>query len=97
MIAVVLVNSLVILSAVIIHYEFLSRMTILMPEIKIRHRFRIVIGVCGALVAHTLEVWLFAFAYYFMHGAKGWGYFDGNFNGSLMDCVYFSFSTTPYY
>ena len=28
-----------------------------------------------------------------MHGAKGWGYFEGNFNGSLMDCVYFSFTT----
>ena len=56
MIAVVLVNSFVILSAVIIHYEFLSRMTVLMSEIKIRHRFRIVLGVCGVLVAHALEV-----------------------------------------
>jgi len=93
MIAIILVNSSVILSAVIIHYEFLSYLTVLMPKIKVRYRFRIVIGVCGALVAHTLEIWIFAFAYYFMHNAKEWGYFQGNFDGSVMDCVYFSFTT----
>jgi hypothetical protein len=28
-----------------------------------------------------------------MHNADGWGNFDGNFGGSLYDCVYFSFTT----
>lgn len=28
-----------------------------------------------------------------MHHAAGWGHFEGNFDGSLMDCVYFSFTT----
>ncbi len=28
-----------------------------------------------------------------MHHADGWGEFDGNFEGTLLDCVYFSFTT----
>jgi len=92
-ITLVLINSMVVVIAVIIHYEFLFRLTGLLPKMKIRHRFRIVFGVYGALVAHAIEIWVFAFAYYFMHQASGWGNFEGNFDGSLMDCGYFSFTT----
>lgn len=88
-----LVNLLVIATAVMIHYEFLYRFTNIMPQLKIRHRFRIVLGVFAALTAHAAEVWVFAFSYYLMHKSDGWGYFQGNFEGSLMDCVYFSFTT----
>ena len=28
-----------------------------------------------------------------MHKADGWGYLPGNFKGSLLDCVYYSFTT----
>jgi hypothetical protein len=84
---------LVIAIVVIIHYEFLYRFTLLMPALKVRHRFRIVLGVFGALAAHSLEVWIFALSFYWMHNADGWGNFDGNFGGSLYDCVYFSFTT----
>lgn len=92
-ISVFLVNSLVVIAAVIIHYEFLYRLTLLVPKLKVRHRFRIVLGVCGALVAHAVEVWIFAAAYFFMHRTDGWGSLEGNFDGSLPDCVYFSFTT----
>lgn len=79
-------------AAVLIHYEILYRLTSAIPKMKIKHRFRIVVGVFGALIAHVIEVWLFAFAYYFMIQAEGWGALQGNFNGSLLDCVYFSFT-----
>ena len=92
MIVVFLVNTLIVVTAVIIHYEFLYRLTLLLPRIQVRHRFRIVLGVGGALLAHAVEVWIFAIAYYLMHRADGWGYLEGNFNGSLMDAVYFSFT-----
>jgi hypothetical protein len=58
-----------------------------------KHRFRIVIGVFTALVAHAVEVWVFGLVYYVQHHADGWGHFQGNFDGSLLDCVYFSFTT----
>lgn len=88
-----MLNSLVVIVAVIIHYEFLFRLTLLLPKMKVKHRFRIVLGVGGALVAHAVEVWIFAFAYFFMLRTPGWGYLAGSADGSLMDCVYFSFTT----
>lgn len=65
-----------------------------MPKIGIGiHRFRIVIGVFIALIAHCVEVGIFAVTYYFMHHAEGWGTLDGNFSGTVMDCIYYSFTT----
>lgn len=93
MITVVAVNLIVIGITVMIHYEFLYRVTVLLPELKIRHRFRIVLGVFAALTAHAVEVWIFAISFFLMHRAAGWGHLEGNFNGSLLDCVYFSFTT----
>ncbi|HQR99557.1 MULTISPECIES: potassium channel family protein [unclassified Polaromonas] len=93
MLTVVLANIAVVSIAVIIHYECLLRLTLLLARVKIRHRLRILLGVGGALLAHAVEVWVFAFAYYFIHHAETWGGLTGNFNGSLMDCVYFSFTT----
>jgi hypothetical protein len=92
-ITVFIVNMLVIALAVVIHYEFLYRITVLMPTLKIRHRFRIVLGVFLALTAHAVEVWIFGISYYFMNQAENWGFLKGNFNGSLLDCVYFSFTS----
>ena len=93
MLTVFAVNIMVIAIVVIIHYEFMFRFTLLMPRLKVRHRFRIVLGVFGALCAHAVEVWIFALSFFWMHHADGWGEFEGNFEGSLMDCVYFSFTT----
>ena len=89
---VFLINCLVVATAVLVHYEFLFRLSAVIPKIQIKHRYKIVFGVFGALVAHAVEIWLFALAYYLMHKAEGWGELTGNFNGSLMDCVYFSFT-----
>jgi hypothetical protein len=83
----------VIAVVVVIHYEFLYRFTVVMPLLKVRHRFRIVFGVFGALAAHALEIWVFALSYFWMHHAQGWGHFEGNFKGTLLDCAYFSFTT----
>lgn len=93
MLAVWVINSGVVALAVIVHYEILFRLSAFIPHLRIRHRFRIVLGVIGGLLAHVVEIWLFALAYYFMDRAEGWGYLQGNFDGSLLDCAYFSFST----
>ena len=89
---VFLINCLVVATAVLVHYEFLFRLSSVIPKMQFKHRYKIVFGVFGALVAHAVEIWLFALAYYLMHKAEGWGELTGNFNGSLMDCVYFSFT-----
>ena len=78
--------------AVIVHYEFLYHVSLYIPKMRIRHRYRIVFGVVGALIAHAFEIWIFAIAYYLMNQADSWGKLTGNFDGSLMDCAYFSFT-----
>lgn len=93
MVSVVLINTAVVIGVVIIHYECLLRLNDWLPRLRLWSRFRIVVGVFGALVAHALEVWCFALAYYLMANAAGWGTLSGNVDGSLMDCVYFSFTT----
>lgn len=90
--SVFLVNCLIITLAVLIHYEFLYRISLAIPKMKIKHRFRIVFGVFGALFAHTIEIWLFSIAYYLIPQIQGTGYLEGNFDGSLLDCVYFSYT-----
>lgn len=88
-----LIICLVVALCVVVHYEFMYQMTRMMPKINIKHRFRIVIGVIGAMVAHSVEVWIFAVAYYWLHRANDWGTLMGNFDGSLMASVYYSFTT----
>ena len=77
---------------VIVHYEFLYRVTAIIPMMNIKHRYRIVFGVFAALIAHAIEIWIFALTYYFMNKSDGWGKLSGNFDGSLADCGYYSFT-----
>lgn len=93
MITVYIVNLLIVGVAVMIHYEFLHRITLMMPKMKIRHRFRIVLGVFFALTAHAAEIWIFGIAFYLMNKSDDWGSLTGHFDGSLLDCVYYSFTS----
>ncbi len=94
MLATFIVNGLLITLAVLIHYEALFRLSKWMPLLNIRkHRSRILVAVFGILCAHVLEIWLFAFGYYFMSGFEVFGQLAGNFDGSLLDCSYFSFTS----
>ena len=93
MLKVFLLNGALIALVVVIHYEFLLQFTRLIPRLPIKHRFRIVFGVLVALTAHTVEVWIFGAAYYWMDAAEGWGQLQGNFDDTLMSAVYFSFTS----
>lgn len=93
MLGIIAINFIVVGLVVGIHYEFLYRMTALLPRLPVRHRARIVLGVFGALTAHAIEVWIFALAYYGMLHWAHIGHFIGHFNGTLLDCAYFSFTT----
>lgn len=88
-----LINILVIALVVLIHYEFLYRMSNGISKMKVKHRYRIVFGVYGALIAHSIEVVLFSFVYYVLAWFKNLGSLTGDFNGSLMDSIYFSYTT----
>lgn len=90
---ITVINLMVVATTVLVHYEVLYRLTNWLPGIAVKHRYKIVIAVAGGLLAHILEVWIFAIAYYLMAVKLGWGEFTGSFSGSLLDCFYYSFTT----
>jgi len=55
MLEVFLVNSLVISIAVIIHYEFIYRISSYIPKMKVKHRLRIVISVFSSLIIQKAD------------------------------------------
>ena len=92
---VTLLNSLIVIIVVLIHHESLVRLSGILESLhhtRTRH-FRLIVAVFGILIAHTIQVWLFASIYYFMHHAEGWGELAGNFSGAFIDAVYFSYTT----
>lgn len=93
MVTITILNTIIVVVVVLIHYELLYQLTVLIPRLNISHRFRIAVGVLGAIVAHILEIWIFAIAYYIMHHADRHGGFQGNFDGSILDAAYYSFTT----
>jgi hypothetical protein len=79
--------------AVSIHYEMLNWLSIKVPTLTISNRRRVLLALFGAIMAHVVEIWLFAIAYYFMIHYDKMGALEGNFDGSLSDCFYFSITT----
>ena len=84
---------LIVALVVLLHYEFLFQLTRLMPILRLKYRYRLVLGVFGALLAHVVEVLLFGATYLLMHRHEGLGYLEGRFDITLPDCIYFSFTT----
>jgi hypothetical protein len=93
MLAITLINVGLIALAVALHYEFMYQISVLVPRLITRHRPRILAGVFAALVAHSVEIWLFGLGYYLAHYHESLGQLQGNFDGSLLDAAYFSFTT----
>jgi hypothetical protein len=88
-----LINSVLVAVAVLIHYEILRQLSIWIPRLTIRSRLKVLASVFGTLFAHVLEIWLFGVAYFGLNASGSFGTLSGNYDHSLMDSVYFSFST----
>ena len=97
MLEVIVINTLLVFVTVYIHYEALSRLSIALPKIPCLPRFRVAIGMLGAICAHVVEIWFYAVAYYWMIGQGKFGNLveasTGSFISELMHCAYFSFTT----
>lgn len=93
MLTLLLINGVAVAAAVLIHYQFLRHASWLLPRMRCRNGLRILCGVYLALIAHTVEIWFFGLVYWLVNARGDWGYLQGNLDGSLFDCVYFSFTT----
>jgi hypothetical protein len=92
LVTVFIFNCAVISIAVLVHYEALYRLALLLPSLRIPARFRVLVGVAGAFLAHVVEVWIFAVGYYLLLAWDADSELGGNFDGSLLDCSYYSFT-----
>ncbi|NKB38222.1 MAG: two pore domain potassium channel family protein [Gammaproteobacteria bacterium] len=91
MFLIFVINALIMMLAVLVHFEMLSQLSRFMPRLTLRYRFRIAIGILGALVAHIIEVWIFAIAYFFLIKSGQFGHLQGMEEAGLFDCAYYSF------
>ncbi len=93
MLAMLVINTFLVAVVVTIHYVFLYRTYRLLRQVTLRYRYRVLLGVFAALLAHLVAVWVFGIGYYLINLNGMLGSLQGNFIGSLWDCVYFSFTT----
>lgn len=91
MIAAIVAVTILVALTILIHYEILRLASALIPNLAmVWPRGRVVLIVFACFVAHTCEVWMFAFAYYVFVEVLGLGGFGGIAHSSLADHVYFS-------
>ena len=81
----------VIVISVALHYEVLT-------HLAKRHftrpwplRLILPVGVLVVILTHVIEIWIFAFLYYFLLSMGNVGDVVGEFNNIITDCAYFSF------
>jgi hypothetical protein len=76
---------------ILTHYEVLRLTSAVIPELEwVKPRSRVVLVVFACFAAHTIEVWMFAFAYYLFVDVFALGGFGGAHHGTFVDDVYFS-------
>ncbi len=69
--------------SVFVHYEAFLRLAQLMKRMHVFPRFRIVFGAVGALIAHGIEVSIFALAIIYLSSTGKHGHLTGDFSGSF--------------
>ncbi|MDT7043226.1 potassium channel family protein [Candidatus Nitronereus thalassa] len=79
--------------SVVIHYEALYTIAKLMGQVKMRPRRLVAFGVIGALMAHVVEIWLFAMGYYVLIQSGQAGTLGGEFAHDIQECGYYSYVT----
>lgn len=81
------------LACVLIHFEVLSHLD-RKRELAPRHAsFKVALGLIGALIAHVVEIILFAAAFLILSHTDGMGKIVGEIDSELRDYIYFSFTT----
>ena len=78
---------------VLIHHEVLYLLSRQLQRSIVYPRFRLIFGVIGAILAHVIEITLFAVGYHLLIRAETYGTFIGEELEGFCDILYFSFVT----
>jgi hypothetical protein len=84
------VAALLVCLTVLIHYEALRGISRWLPHLQVRPRQRILVVILGVFAAHTVEVWVFAIAYWLMIAHWELGVLSGGSQNSIFEFAYFS-------
>jgi hypothetical protein len=95
MILAMFVSLVLVSSTILVHYEALRLVSIVLPRLTmIRPRPRIVFVMFSAFAAHTVEVYIYAIAYWLLEEHYGFGNLvalgGGAHSLAFVDLVYFS-------
>ncbi|MGE0657954.1 MAG: ion channel [Reyranellaceae bacterium] len=81
----------------LMHYEALRRISLALPRITFMPpRLRLLAAMVGIMVAHTVEIWMFAGAFWALERWIGLGGFDAQIALSKDFAEYVYFSTVSY-
>lgn len=84
------VGTILVVITVFIHYEALRFLWERVPTLTIRNRAKVLVIVFGTFVAHTLEVWSYAVAFYVLDKVSNIARFGGQWEESFLGYLYFS-------
>lgn len=80
----------VVVIAVLIHHEVLNTMYRRLPKLGRRSRRRMFLLIVVILAVHTVEIWLFASAYWILLGPLELGTWAGRMSPDVFNLIYFS-------
>jgi len=81
----------------LVHYEALRLLSLMVPKMTVvPPRARMLAVMAGICAAHTIEIWIFAVAYYVLEHWVGLGGFDGQIALLKDFSEYVYFSTVSY-
>ena len=86
---ILVLSGIIVASCVILHYEalrFLGRTL----GAHVHKRTGVLLVMFGLLIAHIMEIWIFAFGYMVIQHRTGFGHITGIENSNIIDYVYYS-------
>jgi hypothetical protein len=84
---------LMLITSTLLHYEVLGFLNSRLPGWHIPDRFKVMVVILGAFMAHAIEMALYGAALYVLIAWLGAGLLTGNAELSWLSCVYFSAET----
>ena len=90
-----LISLSLVMSVIVVHYELLRLTTAMVPKFPGKLRFRIVFVIMGAIMAHIVEIFIFALGMYVLSLFEVFGSITGRVNHAygVLEYIYFSAST----
>jgi hypothetical protein len=85
--------ALLVVLTTVIHYEVLRMLAAGLPRLVMPTRAKLTMVIFGTFVAHTVEIFLYAVAFYLLARYAGAGTLSNAIGSSLTHCLYFSAET----